>query len=104
MSKLERTIKDLVIFYVKENYNNYLKENNLKKIDKNKIKEIISNLYYPKKDHLKQFVKDSMKELWKDDYPGDLIIDNVFFDIYQDDEFNINRISVEIELHQENNI
>ena len=26
MSKLERTIKDLVIFYVKENYNNYLQE------------------------------------------------------------------------------
>ena len=104
MSKLERTIKDLVIFYVKENYNNYLKENNLKKIEKEKIKEVISNLYYPKKDHLKQFVKDSMKELWKDDYPGDLIIDNVFFDIYQDDELNINRISVEIELHQENNI
>ena len=104
MSNLERTIKDLVIFYVKENYNNYLKENNLKKIEKEKIKEVISNLYYPKKDHLKQFVKDSMKELWKDDYPGDLIIDNVFFDIYQDDELNINRISVEIELHQENNI
>ena len=104
MSKLERTIKDLVIFYIKENYNNYFKENNLNKINKDKIKEIISNLYYPKKDHLKQFVKDSMKELWKDDYPGDLIIDNVFFDIYQDDEFNINRISVEIELHQENNI
>ena len=104
MSKLERTIKDLVIFYVKENYNNYLKENNLKKIEKEKIKEVISNLYYPKKDHLKKFVKDSMKELWKDDYPGDLIIDNVFFDIYQDDELNINRISVEIELHQENNI
>ena len=104
MSKLERTIKDLVIFYVKENYNNYLKENNLKKIDKNKIKEIISNLYYPKKDHLKKFVKESMKELWKGDYPGDLVIDNIFFDIYQDDELNINRISVEIELHQENNI
>ena len=104
MSKLERTIKDLVIFYVKENYNKYLQENNLQKIDKDKIKEIISNLYYPKKDHLKQFVKDSMKELWKDDYPGDLIIDNIFFDIYQDDKFNINRISVEIELHQENNI
>ena len=38
MSKLERTIKDLVIFYVKENYNNFLKENNLKKIDKDKIR------------------------------------------------------------------
>ena len=35
---------------------------------------------------------------------GDLIIDNIFFSIYQDDKFNINRICVEIELHQENNI
>ena len=104
MSKLERTVKDLIIFYVKENYNKYLSDNNLTIIEKEKIKEVISDLYYSKKDHLKQFVKDSLKELWKDDYPGDLIIDNVFFDIYQDDEFNINRISVEIELHQENNI
>ena len=104
MSKLERTVKDLVIFYVKENYNNYLKENKIDKIDKDKIKFVISDLYYPKKDHLKQFVKDSMKELWKDEYPGDLVIDNIFFSIYQDDKFNINRICVEIELHQENNI
>ena len=104
MSKLERTVKDLVIFYVKENYNNYLKENKIEKIDKEKIKSVISELYYPKKDHLKQFVKESMKELWKDEYPGDLIIDNIFFSIYQDDKFNINRICVEIELHQENNI
>ena len=104
MSKLERDIKDLIIFYVKENYNKYLEENNLTIIGKDKIKQIISDMYYPKKDHLKQFVKNSLKELWKDDYPGDLIIDNIFFDIYQDDKFNINRICVEIELHQENNI
>ena len=104
MSKLERTVKDLVIFYVKENYNNYLKENKIEKIDKDKIKSVISELYYPKKDHLKLFVKESMKELWKEEYPGDLVIDNIFFSIYQDDKFNINRICVEIELHQENNI
>ena len=104
MSKLERDIKDLIIFYVKENYNKYLEENNLTIIGKEKIKQIISDMYYPKKDHLKQFVKNSLKELWKGDYPGDLIIDNIFFDIYQDDKFNINRICVEIELHQENNI
>tara|TARA_B100000575_G_C22810142_1_gene477350 strand:+ start:49 stop:363 length:315 start_codon:yes stop_codon:yes gene_type:complete len=104
MSKLERTVKDLVIFYVKENYNNYLKENKIEKIDKDKIKSVISELYYPKKDHLKLFVKESMKELWKEEYPGDLVIDNIFFSIYQDDKFNINRICVEIELHQENNM
>ena len=81
MSKLERTIKELIIFYVKENYNKYLKENNLTIIDKAKIKIVISDLYLSKKDHLKQFVKDSLNELWKDDYPGDLVIDNIFYDI-----------------------
>ena len=32
MSKLERTVKDLIIFYVKENYNKYLCDNNLKRL------------------------------------------------------------------------
>ena len=102
MSKLERTVKDLIIFYVKENYNKYLCDNNLKIIEKEKIKEVISDLYYSKKDHLKQFVKDSLKELWKDDYPGDLVINNIFFEIYEDDALCINRICVEIELYQDN--
>jgi len=102
MSKLERTVKDLIIFYVKENYNKYLSDNNLTIIEKEKIKEVISDLYYSKKDHLKQFVKDSLKELWKDDYPGDLVINNIFFEIYGDNELCINRICVEIELYQDN--
>ena len=102
MSKLERTIKDLIIFYVKENYNKYLVDNNLTMIVEDKLKSVISDLYSSKKDHLKQFVKDSLKELWKSDYPGDLIIDNVFFDIYQDEELCKNRICIEIKLFQEN--
>ena len=80
MSKLERTVKDLIIFYVKENYNNYLKENNLSIIrEDNKLKEVIETLYNSKKDHLKQFLKDSLKELLKDDYPGDLVINNICY-------------------------
>lgn len=106
MSNLERTIKDLVIFYIKENYNKYLQENNIKKIESDKLKIVISDMYYPKKDDLKEFVKNCMKEITKDnsdEYPGDLIINNIFFDIYQDDELNINRIYNEIKLFQENN-
>ena len=102
MSKLERTIKDLIIFYVKENYNQYLIDNNLTIIENDKLKSVISDLYTSKKDHLKQFVKDSLKELWKNDYPGDLIIDNIFFDIYRDEDLCKNRIYIEIELFQKN--
>ena len=50
MSNLERTIKDLVIFFVKENYNKYLQENNIIKIESDELKKVISNMYYPKKD------------------------------------------------------
>ena len=102
MSKLERTIKDLITFYVKENYNQYLIDNNLTIIENDKLKSVISDLYTSKKDHLKQFVKDSLKELWKNDYTGDLIIDNIFFDIYRDEDLCKNRIYIEIELFQKN--
>jgi len=105
MSKLERTVKDLIIFYVKENYNNYLKENNLSIIrEDNKLKEVIETLYNSKKDHLKQFLKDSLKELLKDDYPGDLVINNICYEIFEDDDLCKNRVLVEIKIHQENNI
>ena len=104
MSKLERTVKDLIIFYVKENYNNYLKENNLLFIHGDKLKQVIDTLYDSKKNHLKQFLKDSLKELLKDDYPGDLVINNICYDIFQDDDLCKNRVLVEIKIHQENNI
>ena len=104
MSQLERTIKDLIIFYVKENYNNYLIEQNLSFIHGDKLKQVINELYDSKKNHLKDFLKNSLKELLKEDYPGDLIINNICYDIFEDDELCKNRIYVEIKVHQENNI
>jgi len=102
MSQLEKTIKDLIFFYVKENYNDYLKKNDMTKIEKEKISIVIEELYDNKKNHLKQFLKDALNELLKEDYPGDLIINNICFEIFQDDNFAKNRICKEIELHQEN--
>jgi len=101
MSTIERNIKELIIFFVKENYNKYLSDNDLKFIEENKLKKVISGLYYPKKDDLKEFVKNCMKETYNEEYPGDLVINNIFYDIYQDDELNINRMYNEIKLFQE---
>ena len=104
MSALERTIKDLIIFYVKENYNNYLTENKIKSIELDKLKKVVADLYDSKKDHLKVFLKSSLKELMKDDYPGDLVVNNICYEIFQDDELCKNRIYVEIKVHQEENL
>lgn len=104
MSQLEKTIKDLIFFYIKENYNKYLKVNNLVKIETEQIISVIDDLYDSKKNHLKEFLKNALKELLKDDYPGDLVINNICYEIFQDDEFAKNRIYKEIELYQENNL
>ena len=69
-----------------------------------KIKEVIETLYDSKKNHLKQFLKDSLKELLNDDYPGDLVINNICYEIFEDDDLCKNRIFVEIKIYQENNI
>ena len=78
--------------------------NTIVKSEEEKIKSVISELYYPKKDHLKQFVKDSMKELWKDEYPGDLIISNILNDILRDDQLCKRTLINEIDLYQKNNL
>ena len=76
-----KLIKDLVVFYVKENYNAYLSEKNIKTIETKDLDNVIDLLYTQKKEHLKEFIKNSMKELLKDEHPGDLLINNINFSI-----------------------
>lgn len=99
-----KIIKDLIIFYVKENYNAYCVEHGLTYIEPGKIDDVIDILYTQKKDHLKKFIQDSMKELLKNEHPGDLIINNIIIDIFRDDNLCKQTLKTEIELYQKNNI
>ena len=100
MCSLEKRIRDLIHFYVKENYNNYLDTHNIKLIEDNKLDEVIKSLYTDKKSHLKIFLKNSLKEIMKDEYVGDLVVDNICYDIFDDDEVCKNRLIIEIRLYQ----
>jgi len=99
-----KLIKDLVIFYVKENYTAYLLEKNIKTIENSDLDSIIDLLYTQKKEHLKEFIKNSMKELLKDEHPGDLLINNIILDIFRDDILCKTTLKTEIELYQKNNL
>ena len=92
----EKLVQDLILFYVKENYNIYLKEKQLIKIPDSSLDNVISELYSQRKDHLKGFIKSSLKEIMKDDYVGDLVINNMLIDIFRDEELCRNRIKLEI--------
>jgi hypothetical protein len=99
-----KLIKDLIIFYVKENYNAYLLEKNIKTIENSDLNSVIDLLYTQKKEHLKEFIKNSMKELLKDEHPGDLLINNIIMDIFRDDILCKTTLKTEIELYQKNNL
>ena len=98
--KPEKLIQDLIMFYVKENYNNHLLEHNITLIPEEELESVIENLYSQRKDHLKGFIKESLKKIMGDDYPGDLLINNMLIDIFRDDQLCKNRIKLEITEYQ----
>jgi len=97
-----KLIEDLIMFYVKENYNNYLKENELSKIEDDKIESAVSKIYTDRKPHIRKFLKTSLQQIMKEDYIGDLLLTNICTDIFSDDELSKNRIIKEILLFQKN--
>ena len=94
-------IRELISFYVKENYKNHLKTHSIDKIPKQDISDVVSNIYQSKKDHLKVFLKESLKEIMKEDYVGDLVVNNICNDIYNDDNICIEKLTQEIIKYQD---
>lgn len=100
MSSSSKLIQDLILFYVKENYNHYLKENELEKIPDDQIENVVDTIYTTKKEHLKGFLKESLKKMMGEEYIGDLALLNICNEIFEDDQLCINRLVYEIKSYQ----
>lgn len=98
--KPEKLIQDLIMFYVKENYNSHLSENKIDIIPEEQLESVIESLYSERKEHLKRFVRESLKKIMEDDYIGDLVVNNILIDIFRDDQLCKNRIKLEISEYQ----
>tara|TARA_Y100000817_G_C16695216_1_gene472223 strand:+ start:205 stop:531 length:327 start_codon:yes stop_codon:yes gene_type:complete len=102
---IQKLVTDLILFYVKENYNKYLKDNKIKKIDDDKIPSTIDTIYINRKEHLKSFIISSMKEMTEDENEYnkiDIFIKNILVDVFRDDELCKNRLILEIREYQKN--
>ena len=65
MCTLEKRIRDLIHFYVKENYNHHLKSKNIPTIAEEDIPKVVEELYTDKKSHIQGFVKSSLQVMLK---------------------------------------
>jgi hypothetical protein len=101
MCTLEKRIRDLIHFYVKENYNHYLQVHALSTIQEKDIPNVVDELYTDKKDHIQTFVKQSLQVMLKEEMPDPYIISNLLSDIFRDDVLCKNRLTTELKMHQQ---
>ena len=101
MCTLEKRIRDLIHFYVKENYNHHLKSKNISTIAEEDIPKVVEELYTDKKSHIQGFVKSSLQVMLKDEMPEEYIINNLLSEVFRDDELCKNRLTIEIKVHQQ---
>ena len=101
--KINTLIQDLTIFFIKENYKKYINDHNINSIPENKLNSIVDKLYLEKKQNLKEFIKNSLKEILKKDYIGDLVLENIFTEMFNDELLCKNRLIIEIKIYQEKN-
>lgn len=101
MSSVNQIIKQLVEFYVKENYKVYLDTKGIQELPDEDIPKAVQEIYSEKKEHLKEFLKTSLKEIMKQEYIGDLVVLNICSDMFNDDKLCISKIINEIKIYQQ---
>ena len=101
MCTLEKRIRDIIHFYVKENYTHYLQTHKIQTIETDDIPRVVDELYSQKKEHIQVFVFDSLKVMLKEEMPQEYIVRNLLSDIFRDDLVCKTRLINEIKIHQQ---
>ena len=101
---LQRTIKELIEFYVKINYEKHLEVNNIVCIKKEDIRQVINKFYdgEDRKKHIKTFVLNGLQKMSeKGGYCDISKVNTLLNEIMSDEDIVKTRIYNEIVLYQD---
>lgn len=98
---IQEKVRNIVFYFVKNEYKNYLEQHELKFIPEEDLDKVVDIFYIQKEKTLKEFIRTNLKKMMKGQYPGALV-ENIIFDIFQDDKLAKNRIILEIQQFQTN--
>lgn len=96
---LQQKVRNIVFYFIKQEYKEYLNKNSLKYIEKDNISDVVDEFYIKKEKVLKKFIRTNLKRMMKENYPGALV-ENIIYDIFEDENLAKNRIVLEIEQFQ----
>ena len=104
---LPTTIKNIVFYYIKAHYNKYLQENNINLIPKEQLSEVVGDLYDKNSLDLKRYIRGTMRKNFPD-YDRNFTLktstEEIILEMFEDPEYSKNRITIEIENFQNDNI
>jgi len=95
---IEKTIRNLILNYIRIKYNTYIVKNNLTYIDDDKINEVIESLYDNEKIDLIKYINNSL--INSEEKYTKQFIENIIKDIFDDDTLCKNRLVAEINHYQ----
>ena len=99
LKDLPQTIANIVLYYIKRQYNKYLQDNNLKFIPEDDIKGVVGGFYSEKEQELKKFIRNTMRKNFPD-YDKNLAMktgtEEIILEIFDDREFSITKVALEI--------
>jgi C-terminal processing protease CtpA/Prc len=96
---LQEKVRNIVFYFIKKEYKAYLDKNSLKYIEVDKINDVVDDFYIKKEKNLKEFIRTNLRRMMKDNYPGALV-ENIIYDIFEDETLAKTRIVLEIEQFQ----
>ena len=98
---IQEKVRNIVFYFVKNEYKNHLDQHDLKFIPEEDLDKVVDSFYIQKEKTLKEFIRTNLRKMMKEQYPGALV-ENIIFDIFQDDKLAKNRIILEIRQFQSN--
>lgn len=98
---IQEKVRNIVFYFVKNEYKLYLDEHDLKFIPEDELNDVVDGFYIQKEKVLKEFIRTNLRKMMKEQYPGALV-ENIIFDLFQDDKLAKNRIIIEIKQFQTN--
>ena len=96
---LQEKVKNIVFYFIKKEYKLYLDKHQIKYIEESDLEDVVDDFYIKKEKVLKEFIRTNLKKMMKDKYPGALV-ENIIYDIFEDENLAKNRIVLEIKQFQ----
>jgi len=100
---LSDEIKIIIHDYIECKYEEYLHNNKILLLKENIITNNVKDFYINNKKEIKSKIRSSLKDKYKEEY-NSLTTENIIYEIFQDDEFNIKKIVKELQFIQDKNI